>query len=113
MNKPRISEQKKLHKHYYTLEIVDQDGNIEFGWDGYKDELTQLAEEMTFAEAKAFFNDFAELKNGESVEIWVSRNGWEDIDPVVVFTQEKTGLYRWQNGDLEHTRLTDSLGREL
>ena len=111
MNKPRISEQKKLHKRYHKLEIVDQDGNIEFGWDGTKDELTKLAEEMTYGEAISFFDDFKSMKNGESIEIWVTRNDYEDIDPVVVFTQEKTGLYRWQNGDLE--KLTDSLGREL
>ena len=100
-----------MKKDYYKLEIVDQDGNVEFIWDGSKDELIKLAKDMTYDEAISFFDDFCSLINGESIEIWVSRNGWEDIDPVVVFTQEKTGLYRWQNGDLE--KLTDSLGREL
>jgi len=77
----------------YKLEVVDQEGNLEFCYDGTEEQLREIAEKMTFDEAKSFFMDFKPLWNGETIDIWVTCNNWEDVPPVAQFVQDFDGLH--------------------
>lgn len=88
----------------YNLEVVNHDGSeIEMMYTSKKrEDLWEMGHELTFEECQNLFEDEM-LWNGETYDIWVTSNDYEDVPVCATFAQEYNGLYHTKydmNGDV-------------